>query len=356
MKNLMQKLGKIWRNPVKCYFEKGVIICDDCQHLIPIHDLEEFSFTQCPRCGATNFVPMQVGDFMLFRPIGAGGNASVYKAYLRDESNEVFAVKVLWNETEKAIKAFQMEATIHNSVTDHPNIADFVEFDYDNNVYYYAMEMVLGKDLKHIVENERKLTEYQTFYVAAQLVSALRHILNHGFLYRDLNASNVLLTKTNKAYLIDFGLALPIDKAFADHSQKTRTIEGTPEFLPPERIYRTGEDERSVIYSLGMLMYYMLEGETFIKSHSVMGYIRRQVSDLRLAITPSMMRDFAENTARIISKAVKLDVDDRFNSLAEMETVILKHLSYLESIEEFRNLQELAELEAWKNRPDKHLM
>lgn len=297
-------------------FDNDAMCCDRCGTLSELEGLPPLSFVKCPECDATLFVPLRLTGFLLVEPIGAGGMASVYRAYHREHRGSVFAVKLMMDthrDDAEAVRAFELEAETHRSIEAHPNIAGFVESGTADGFPYYAMEYVKGVRLVQRLEQDGKLPEQLALGVLEQVLSALIHILNHGFLYRDINAANVMLQEDGHAVLLDFGLTLPVEEA-AHATDNLTHVDGTPEFLPPERLYGQGEDERSVIYSLGNLTYYMLTAEFLFKAQSIKSLAMKHVSSLRLASAPSLPADISDPTLELVEQMIQQDRDQRLAS------------------------------------------
>ena len=260
-------------------------------------------------------------------PLGAGGMASVYKSYHRNRPGELFAVKILkpeHKENQDSIDAFFTEAEIHQQIPDHPNIVHYMESGLLDEEYYYAMEFVSGDRLTTRIKSSGRMHEEILLHCLLDLVSALKHIYDHGYLYRDINAANVILRDDGNAVLLDFGLTLTIEEALQESDDMH--VEGTPEFVPPERLYQTGEDVRSVIYSLGMLAFYMLTAEFLIKAKTVHRTAARHLSDLRLASTPGIPKDCVPETVEMIQKMINPEAEDRFQSLEELDDAVRRLL------------------------------
>ena len=325
VKSIFGRLKKILRQSsmAEVFFEQQGLLCGQCGHVNPLASLEPLSFAPCEKCGFHNFVPRLVSDYLIFEPAGAGGIASVYRAYTREHPERLFAVKILKQEhaeNQEIVDAFLEECRIHSQVPPHPNIVQYVDGGLADEVYFYAMDFVEGERLYRLVEQQGKLEEEEAVAVLAQIVAGLKHIYASGFLYRDLNADNVIIKPDGTAVIIDFGLALPLEEA-ARASTRDH-IWGTGEFLPPERIYREGEDAVSVIYSLGMLAFFLVTAEMLTKSSSVEGQVKRHISSTRLALTPDRFQGCSEATMELIVGMIQPDRTARYQSFDEAEEAI----------------------------------
>ncbi len=306
------------------FFDLDAVICGECRKSIAPSGLPPLEFVPCPACGKSLFVPLLVSDFMLFEPAGAGGMASVYKAYHRERGNECCAVKILKNEfrdDEKVVRDFLNEAEIHSQVPDHPHLVHFIESGYDNDLYFYAMNFVTGEKLLRLVEQRGRLQENHALLILDQVLSAVEHIAANGYLYRDVNAANIILPSDKNAILLDFGLAMPSDEADAPVVDM-KEVFGTPEYLPPERLVGCGEDERSTTYSLGHLATFMMTGAAIMKGGSITKMANKHVSSLRLGRRSYVPQDISERTLEFIDRMTAQQPADRFESFAATREAI----------------------------------
>ncbi len=319
------------RKYVRSYFSEGTVPCEKCGHAISMDGLAGLSFTRCPKCNYKNFVPLKVGDFLLCIPIGAGGMASAYKAYHRETGDKVYAVKILMEEhiqNESAIASFLGEAEIHKQIPAHPHIVNYIDSGQQDGRYFYAMEFVEGMRLLTRLESKGRFEELEALRILTQVLSALQHIYDQGYLYRDLSAGNVIVNPKGEAVLIDFGLTLPIEEAL--ELEPTKFIDGTVEFIPPERLFRTGEDQASLIYSLGMLAFYMLRGEPLIKASSLVGAAKKHVAKLRVSFTSAMLPECSREVVDIVGRMIRTRHEDRYQTFTEAFDVLSALLEKLE--------------------------
>ena len=307
----------------RTFFEDGLLLCDQCSYAMPIEGLSAFTFTTCPKCNDKVFVPLPIGDLLLFQPIGAGGFASVYKAYHRTMGGKLLAVKIIKQEKKKnqaIIDKFLMEGNVHKQIPPHPNIVKYIDSGREDDEYFYAVEFVEGERLERRLEQKGKITEAETLALVAQIVAALKHIYQSGFLYRDLNAGNVIVRKDGTVKIIDFGLTIPMEQA-RDGSQKDG-IWGTSQYIPPERVCQGGEDACSVIYSLGMLMFYMLCGGAYINAKSAAGAAKRHVGLVRMAVNSSLLPGISEPTIQAVNTMMRQEPSERYQTFEEVEKAL----------------------------------
>lgn len=307
-------------------FEESVHLCESCGHSSRLSDLQPLTIFPCPKCGFNGLVPYLLNEYLLFEPLGAGGVSSVYKALRRDnyQGHKFFAVKLLRSDRsvdETVLQNFLFEAEVHHQVSPHTSIVPFIELGNYESEYFHVMDYVPGDSVKRRVEESGRIPEAVALTWIREALLALRHIRQKGFLYRDIAPGNLLIRSDNTVCLIDFGLALSLEEA--DTADQKQPIVGTPEYMPPERIQQLGEDERSSIYSLGMLLFFMLKGEPMIKGGSHERAAIQHISTVRVAFNERMLpSDCSAGVVKLIASMIKYDPVDRPESFDALEKAI----------------------------------
>ncbi|HEX6809401.1 MAG TPA: serine/threonine-protein kinase [Gemmatimonadaceae bacterium] len=237
---------------------------------------QTYDFEQrfCPRDGSTlrapagsNLVGSVLADrYHIVRRIGEGGMGQVYLAEhvkMRRRS----AVKVLHQgmvNDPDAIARFNREAS-NASQIQHPNVAAIYDFgETDDGLIYLAMEFIDGEPLRKMIERQGALTAVQAADITRQVADALEAAHEMGIVHRDLKPDNIMIARGRNgedvAKVVDFGIA----KATTGDDQKvTRTglAIGTPEYMSPEQLSGDSLDNRTDIYSLGLVAFNMLTGQ-----------------------------------------------------------------------------------------------
>jgi serine/threonine protein kinase len=160
-----------------------------------------------------------------------------------------------------AHRRLQKEARLLSKLN-HPNIALVYDFDSSQGLYFLVMEFLPGTTLAHRLRNG-PLPETELISLAAQLVDGLAVAHAHGVIHRDLKPANVMLTTENQLKILDFGLAILMDNSgsMTTASEVTSQISGTLPYMAPEQLRGAPADERSDIYSLGVMLYEMATGK-----------------------------------------------------------------------------------------------
>ncbi|MDY6878204.1 MAG: serine/threonine-protein kinase [Chloroflexota bacterium] len=211
---------------------------------------------------------------------------------------------------------FQQEAQLLADLR-YPNLPRVTDhFEEDGNAYL-TMDFVYGKRLDEIINQEGMLAEDEVLEWSRQLIGALAYCHEQGVIHRDVKPQNVVITPQGQAMLVDFGLAKLVDP----DEPRTRTVMrgiGTPEYAPPEQYdaKKGYTDARTDIYSLAATMYHALTGES-------PPTVTEQVVNPNILKPPSQHRDdLSKVTEQVLIKAMALQPDQRFQSIAEMHEAL----------------------------------
>lgn len=200
-----------------------------------------------------------LGDrYELREKIGTGGMADVYKAYCK-KLNRFVAVKVLKNEfrdDEEFINRFNLESQAAAGIS-HSNIVSVYDVGCEDDVHYIVMEYVDGITLKSYIATHGMLPWRQALDFSIQICDAMEHAHREGIVHRDIKPQNIMVTGDNTLKVMDFGIARTANK---DITTDSNTAIGTVHYISPEQARGGYVDERSDIYSMGVVMYEMLTG------------------------------------------------------------------------------------------------
>ena len=191
--------------------------------------------------------------------IGVGGMAVVYRAYdIIDD--KIVALKILKDEflgNNDFVRRFKNESNAI-AVLSHPNIVKVYDVSFGTKIQYIVMEYIDGITLKEFISRQKIINWQDAVNFAKQTLSALKHAHNKGIIHRDIKPQNIMLLKDGTIKVTDFGIA-----RFArneTHTMTDRAI-GSVHYISPEQAKGSIIDERSDIYSVGVMMYEMLTGK-----------------------------------------------------------------------------------------------
>ena len=199
------------------------------------------------------------GRYELLEKIGDGGMAVVYKG--RDKLlNRFIAVKILRPEFTKDatfVENFKRESQAAAGLT-HPNIVGVYDVGREGNINYIVMELIEGKTLNEVIEEEAPMDYRKVIDISKQVAAALRVAHKNKIIHRDVKPHNIMITNDGVVKLADFGIARAVNDATLSTGSK---IVGSVHYFSPEQARGNYVDERSDIYSLGIVMYEMLTGK-----------------------------------------------------------------------------------------------
>ncbi len=284
------------------------------------------------------------GRYEISKVIGIGGMAVVFEAYDTKLSRSV-AIKLLKEDMAsdaQSVKRFINESKAV-SMLSHPNIVRIFDISVKEHAKYIVMERVKGITLKTYMENKGRLPVDELLSYSEQILMALEHAHSKGIIHRDIKPQNIMLLGNGKIKVADFGIAkLPN----AETVTMTDKAIGTVFYISPEQASGRPIDQRSDLYSLGVMMYEMATGKLPFNADSPVSVALMQVRN-----QPQRPHEIAEDIPhgleQIIMAAMKKNPKNRFQSATQM----LKYVRQLRADPsfEFKTRKE-AEQEDFANR------
>ena len=241
--------------------------------------------------------------------------ATVYKAKCH-VLNRYVAIKILKDEfttDSDFIRRFNTEAQAAASLT-HPNIVSIYDVGNEDNLYYIVMELIQGKTLKEIINEDGKLSWKWSVNIAIQIASALEVAHKNNIIHRDIKPHNIIITEDGIAKVTDFGIAKAV-------SNSTITAFGTTigsvHYFSPEHARGGYTDAKSDLYSLGVVMYEMVTGRVPFDADTPVSVALKQVQEE--PVDPiTYTKDLPVSVNRIILKAMQKDPNLRYQNATEM--------------------------------------
>src|SRR5687767_12201940 len=254
-----------------------------------------------------------LGPYRIINQIGKGGMATVYKAYQASVDRYV-AIKVLPSqlaESKEFAARFQQEARIIAKL-EHPHILPVFDYGESNGIAYFVMRYLEAGTLKDKMEVGRPLPLNEIDKIFTQLTDALSYAHGHGIVHRDLKPTNALIDSQGNIFLTDFGIAKLLESASPRLTQ-TDAIMGTPAYISPEQAQGHTVDQRSDIYSLGIILYEMVTGSVPFTAETPLAVLFKHISDP--LPPPSLIKpDIRPAVEKVILKALAKDPRDRFST------------------------------------------
>lgn len=283
----------------------------------------------CPKCHNVVFIPKKISSYFLLEPIGAGGMGSVYRGVSTRFPGRSLAIKVLSRvarENPPDIMGLLNEARISSRFQNCEFIASCLDSGFAEEEYFSVMDCITGERLDKMIERLHQIPEKEVLTITLHVLAAEQHIYRNGYLFRDLKPENIIITPKGYAVLLDFGLCIP--REIAAQPSNDAFVTGSPYYLPPERLLCTGENAASELYSLGMIMYHALRGQTYYDAGEAQDLAKRHLSTLRLNSSVKL-EGIRPSLAALISEMIRQNRSERpqdFLSVAQKIKEILKEI------------------------------
>ena len=257
-----------------------------------------------------------LGDrYEILEKIGGGGMALVYKAKCR-LLNRFVAIKVLrpeFTEDEEFVKKFKREAQSAASLS-HPNIVGIYDVGTQNDNYYIVMEYIKGQTLKELIKSKGTLGIEHATNIAIQICYALDHAHKNHIVHRDIKSHNILIREDNSVKVTDFGIARAVSSSTITN---TGNVIGSVHYFSPEQARGGYTDEKSDIYSLGVVMYEMITGRLPFEGDSPIAVALKHIQEE--PVPPSKINTRTPRAIEsIILKCMEKEVSKRYNSASEI--------------------------------------
>jgi len=262
------------------------------------------------------------GRYQVVRKLGAGGMANVYLAEDQELGRGV-AIKILNDRhanDEQFVERFRREAK-NAAALSHPNIVSIYDRGEAEGTYYIAMEYLDGRTLKELIVQRGPAPVTVSVEYARQVLSALRFAHRHGIVHRDIKPHNVLVDAEGRVKVTDFGIA----RAGASQMTEAGSIVGTAQYLSPEQARGGDVDQRSDLYSLGVVLYELITGTLPFNGDTPVEIAMKHLSTV--PEPPSERRpDIPRDLDLIVMRALAKDPDDRYASAEEMDADLERFL------------------------------
>ncbi len=260
--------------------------------------------------------------YEILEVIGMGGMAVVYKAHCH-RLNRLVAIKVLKDEYSQDAefrRRFHAESQAV-AMLSHPNIMSVFDVSHSSDRDYIVMELIDGITLKQYMEQKIQLSWREALHFSSQIAKALEHAHSRGIIHRDIKPHNIMILKDGSVKVADFGIA----RITSAQSTLTREALGSVHYISPEQARGSRVDERSDLYSLGVVMYEMLTGKTPFNGESPVAVAIQHINGTPIPpreLNPSI----PEGLEQITMHAMCASLENRYQSASDL----------LADLEEFR--------------------
>jgi serine/threonine protein kinase/Tfp pilus assembly protein PilF len=255
------------------------------------------------------------GRYQIIEELGIGGMGKVYKV-LDKEVKAKIALKLIKPEIasdKKTIERFRNELKTARDIS-HKNICRMYDLNKEEGSYYITMEYVSGEDLKSFIHRSGRLTVTKAIDITNQICEGLTEAHRLGIVHRDLKPSNIMIDKDGNARIMDFGIARSLESKGITGAG---VMIGTPEYMSPEQVEGKEIDQRTDIYSLGVVLYEMLTGRVPFE-----GFTALTIAVKHKTEAPQDPREFntqlSDDLSRVILKCLEKDKNKRYQSAGEL--------------------------------------
>jgi serine/threonine-protein kinase len=259
----------------------------------------------------------RAGRYQIVSELGRGSMGVVYRGFDpligRTVAIKTMLVEGLAPAEFEEFKArFQREAQAAGILT-HPNIVTVYDFGEDNGVLYLAMELLSGKSLQEMVEEQNILPLETIVPMYEQVCGALDHAHRNKVIHRDIKPANIMILESGLVKVTDFGIAKMMSMGMTQAGQ----ILGTPNYMSPEQVKGRGVDGRSDIFSLGVILYELVTGEKPFSGQNITTVIYKIINEN--PISPRELdATIHPGLSYVISKALAKDPHERYQNCREL--------------------------------------
>ena len=260
--------------------------------------------------------PVKLGKYQIKRELGSGAMGVVYEAFdpLIERTVALKTIRkslIDQSENQEFVLRFKREAQAAGRLT-HPNIVSVYDYSEDQELAFIAMEFVQGKTLKDYFDENIRFEIKDVIHIVSQLLDALAYSHKQGVIHRDIKPANIILMADKSIKVADFGIAR------IESSQLTQTgaVLGTAQYMSPEQFEGHAIDNRSDLFSVGVVLYQLLTGEKPFDGASTTT-IMYKVLTAEPPLPSKLNIHISSNLDAVVKKALAKRPDDRFQSGAE---------------------------------------
>lgn len=255
--------------------------------------------------------------YVLREVIGTGGMAVVYRAWDRVQLREV-AVKVLraeYNADSDFIRRFNHEAQAASQMS-HPNIVNMYDVGQDGDIRYIVMEYVKGRTLKELIRQTGRIKPRRAVQMTLRILAAVDHAHKSHIVHRDIKPQNILVDNEGNVKVADFGIARATNANTQTYSDGESVL-GSVHYFSPEQASGQVADEKSDLYSVGVVLYEMVTGEVPFDGDTPVAVALKHVQEAPRS-TRLIEPEISKGLDEVIMKSLEKEASQRYQTAADM--------------------------------------
>jgi len=303
----------------KCHFDNpdDTVYCGKCA--TPLPSSKEIPVTETLETPKEELTTGSTfaGRYQIIEELGKGGMGKVYRV-LDKELKEEVALKLIKPEIasdKKTLERFSNELKLARKIS-HKNVGRMYELMEEKGTRYITMEYVPGEDLKGMIRMMGQLGAGKSISIAKQVCEGLAEAHRLGVIHRDLKPSNIMIDKEGNARILDFGIARSLK---AKGITAAGVMVGTPEYMSPEQAEVKEVDQRSDIYSLGVIIYEMVTGRVPFEGETPLGIAMKHKSEVPKD-PKELNAQIPDDLSRVILRCMEKDKERRYQSAGELRS------------------------------------